>query len=187
MRLTGALGAVLVMLGGAAAASGQMIVHAVSGEVKAVTPGNISVAPDSSGSESQFTIAGSGNVQLNFGSDLKASSVMPSKFDKIGDYALVYYYGYGDQRTAVAVKDLGTGPFTKTQGTVESFDKHTRTLTLKDESGKDVSLVLDEHMVVDTDQGVDTGRKFSPHKGDHVRVTYAAGTPATVAFLGEML
>jgi hypothetical protein len=168
-------------------ASAQMIVHAVSGSVKAVTPASISVVSDNSDAPNQFNLGMPANVRLNFDSDLRAGSVDPGKFEKVGDFALVYYIGYGNDRTAVAVKDLGSGPFTKTQGTVVDYDKHSRKLTLKDESGKEVSLILDEHLVVDTDTGVDSGRKFSPHKGDRVRVTYSAGTPATVALLGEML
>lgn len=171
----------------AVAASAQMTVHAVTGPVKTVTPQNLSVMVDSSsGSASKFKIKPAAKMPSEFSHDLRADSTAPESFQKVGDYALVYYYGYGNDQTAVAVKDLGAGPFTKAQGTVVAFDKHSRTITLKDDTGKQVPMLLNDQMVVDTDTGVDSGKKFSPHKGDQVRVTYSAGTPATVAFLGEM-
>ncbi len=178
---------VLVLASSAAMASAQMTVHAVTGPVKTVTPQNLSVMVDAaSGTTSKFKIMPSAKMPQEFSRDLRADSTAPETFQKVGDFALVYYYGYGNDQTAVAVKDLGTGPFTKAHGTIVAFDKHGRTLTLKDDSGKQVPLLLNDQMVVDTDTGVDSGRKFSPHKGDEVRVTYTSGSPATVAFLGEM-
>jgi hypothetical protein len=179
--------AVLILASSAVAASAQMTVHAVTGSVKTVTPHNLSVMVDSSsGSASKFKIAPSAKLPSEFSHDLRADSTAPESFQKVGDFALVYYYGYGDSQTAVAVKDLGAGPFTKARGTVIAFDKHSRTLTLKDDTGKRVPMLLNDQVVVDTDTGVDSGRKFSPHKGDLVRVTYSAGAPATVAFIGEL-
>jgi hypothetical protein len=167
-----------------ALASAQMAVHAVTGPVKAVSPHNLSVAVDSD-SISRFKIAPSTKVPVEFSHDLRSSCTAPESFQKVGDFALVYYTGYGDDQTVVAVKDLGAGPFLKVKGTVVEFDKHSRTLTLKDDAGKQLSMLLNDEMVVDTDRGVDSGRKFTPHKGDQIRATYVAGTPATVAFLGE--
>ena len=166
------------------AASGQMAVHAMTGMVKSVKPTTISVTDSSS--ENSFKVeAPNGAVKL--ASDLLAESTTPAKFDKTGDFVLVYFYGWGTDRTAVAVKDLGAGPFMKTQGTVTSFDKHSRKLTLKDDSGKELEMVLGNDLVVDTESGVDTGKKFAPHKGDQVRVTYLTGATPTVVFLRETL
>lgn len=176
--------AVVVFAFGTMAASAQMAVHAMTGTVKAVTPQSLTLAVGS-GSTTQFKLAPHGKVPGEFDHDLRADSTAPAEFQKIGDYVVLYYYGYGLQRTAFAVKDLGAGPYTKAQGTVVSYNKHTRELTLKDASGKDVSMVINDQLVVDTDTGAASGRKFSPHKGDPVRVTYSPGTPATVAFLGE--
>lgn len=168
-------------------ASAQMMVHGVTGTVKSVTPSYLAVVSDESAGPNVFHLADGNHVAVNFGTDLRAGSVDAGKFDKVGDFAVVYYYGYGDQRTALAVKDLGQGPFVKATGTVESYDKHSRKLTLKDDAGKEVALTLPEQVVVDTDGGVDLGKKVSLHKGDRVRVTYSAGEPGAVAFLGEML
>ncbi|MES2393595.1 MAG: hypothetical protein V4555_18300 [Acidobacteriota bacterium] len=163
-----------------------MTVHAVTGMVNAVTPTSLSLAA-SNGVTSEFTIDPSARVSVTFDSGLRADTAAPAQFNKVGDFVVVYYYGYDTQRTAIAIKDLGAGPFTKAQGTVVAFDKHTRSLTLRNASGKETSLVLEDSLIVDTDTGVSAGRRFSPHKGDQVRVTYTAGTPATVAFLRESL
>jgi len=176
----------VVILASSAMASAQMTVHAVTGAVKTVTPHNLSVLVDAgSGSTSKFDIAPSANVTAEFSRDLRADSTAPERFQKVGDFALVYYYGYGEQRTLVAVKDLGPGPFTKIQGTVITFDKHSRALTLQDDAGKQVSMSLNDQVVVDTDTGVGNGRKFAPRKGDRILVT-CIGSPATVAFLREL-
>jgi hypothetical protein len=160
----------------------QMVVHAVSGTVKAVQPETqtVEVAVDPN-STSRFKLAENSKAPLEFDSELRADATDPAKFGHVGDYAVVYYYGYDDNRTAVAMKDLGPGPFTKVEGTVTGFDKHNRTVTLKDDSGKTVALKLDDHLVVDTDMSVDSGRHYSPHKGDRVRVTYTAANGANDA------
>jgi uncharacterized protein with von Willebrand factor type A (vWA) domain len=97
---------------------------------------------------------------------------------------LVYFYGYGNQRTALAVKDLGAGSYAKVDGTVVAFDKHDRKLTIADQTGKRNVYVLGDHLIVDSDEGAGNGRHYSPHKGDQLRLTYSStGSPAAVAFL----
>ena len=169
----------------AAAASAQMVVHAVTGMVKTVGPHSISVATDSD-TTSKFAITSS-TQSLAFPGELRAGTTDAEKFQKTGDYVVVYFTGFDDQRTAVAVKDLGPGPFMKVEGTITGYDKHTRTLTLKDDSGKQITLACNDALVVDEDNGVESGKKFAPHKGDRIRVTYGAGTPPTIAFLHEAL
>lgn len=156
-------------------ASAQMVVHAVSGMVKTIDANakTMDVAVDN-GTTSEFKLPGDAKVSLDFDNALRTDSVEPDKFAHIGDYVVVYYYGYDDNRTAVAVKDLGTGPFQKVEGTVGAYDKHERTMTVKDDGGKSESIALDEHLVVDRGVSVDSGRGYSPHRGDHVVVTYSS-------------
>lgn len=166
-------------------AGAQMVVHAVSGTVKSINPSSktmdVTVA---SGDTSEFNLPTDAKVSLDFDNALRSDSTDPGKFQKLGDYAVVYYYGYDSNRTAVAVKDLGTGPFEKVDGTVVSFDKHTRTMTVKDDAGKTNSFELGDHLVVDTGMSVENGRSFDPHKGYHVRVTYTkAGDKNTAVFV----
>jgi hypothetical protein len=157
-----------------ASAGAQMVVHAVSGMVKAVNPDSktMDVTIDN-GDTSQFKLPTNAKVTLDFDKALQSDSVNASNFQHVGDYVVIYYYGYDGDRTAVAVKDLGAGPFQKIEGTVVSFDKHNRTMTVKDDGGKSAEFVLNDHTVVDSGLSVASGRGYDPHKGYHVVVTYA--------------
>jgi len=166
-------------------AGAQMVVHAMSGTVKAIDPHakTMDIMIDN-GDTDTFKLPGAGKVNIDFDRALESDSVNADKFQQIGDYVVVYYYGYDDNRTAVAVKDLGKGPFAKDEGTVVSYDKHDRTMTVKDGSGKSQSFVLSDHLVVDTGESVAPGRSFGPHKGDYIRVTYSTtGGKNTAVFV----
>lgn len=168
-----------------ASAGAQMVVHAVSGTVKGIDPNarTMTVTVDS-GSTSQFKLPSDAKVTLDFDKALQSDAVNANKFQHVGDYVVVYFYGYDDDRTAVAVKDLGAGPFEKIDGTVVGFDKHNRTLTVKDDGGKSESFALGDHLVVDTGVSVAAGRGYDPHKGWQVRVTYTtAGDKNTAVFV----
>jgi hypothetical protein len=166
-------------------AGAQMVVHAVSGMVKAVNPDSktMDVTVDN-GDTSHFKLPSKAKVTLDFDKALQSDSVNASSFQHVGDYAVVYYYGYGNDQTAVAVKDLGAGPFQKIEGTVVSFDKHDRTMTVKDDGGKSAVFALDDHLVVDSGMSVASGRGYDPHKGYHVIVTYTqAGDKNSAVFI----
>lgn len=169
-----------------AGASAQMVVHAITGKVQAINTASktLDVAAKD-GSTDEFTLA-SKRVQLDFNNDLRSDSVDPDKFQHIGNFAVVYYYGYDPNRTAVAVKDLGSGTFQKANGTVVSFDKKDRVMKVKDSAGKVDSFKLSDHLIVDNGMGVDSGRKYEPHKGTQVRVTYlASGDQNPAVFVSE--
>lgn len=156
-----------------ATAGAQMVVHAVSGTVKAINSAakTMDVTVES-GDTSEFKLAPNAKVALDFDNTLRSDATDADKFNKVGDYAVVYYYGYDSNETAVAIKDLGAGPFQKIDGTVVNFDKHTRTMTVKDDAGKTETFVLGPHLVVDMGVSVESGRSYDPHKGYSVRVTY---------------
>jgi hypothetical protein len=168
-----------------ASAGAQMVVHAVSGMVKAVNPDSktMDITVDD-GPTSQFKLPSKAKVTLDFDKALQSDSVDASNFQHVGNYVVVYYYGYDDDRTAVAIKDLGAGPFQKVEGTVMSFDKHDRTMTVKDDAGKSNVFALNDHLVVDSGLSVAGGRGYDPHKGYHVVVTYAqAGDKNSAVFI----
>jgi hypothetical protein len=176
--------AAIALMAFCGSAGAQMVVHAVSGMVKTIDPHakTMDVAVDSEGT-SQFKLANA-RVALDFDNALRSDSVEPGKFEHVGDFVVVYFYGYDGDRTAVALKDLGTGPLEKIEGTVVSFDKHSRTLTVKDDAGKSGAFVLSDHLVVDTGVSVASGRSYDPHKGWQVRVTYAkTGDKNTAVFI----
>ena len=168
-----------------ARAGAQMVVHAVSGMVKGIPRDSktMDVTVDN-GTTSQFKLPSKAKVTLDFDKALQSDSVDASNFQHVGDYVVVYYYGYDNDRTAVAIKDLGTGPYQKLEGTVTSFDKHDRTMTVKDDAGKLKTFELNDHLVVDTGMSVASGRGYDPHKGYHVVVTYAeAGDKNSAVFI----
>jgi hypothetical protein len=171
-----------------ASAYSQMVVHAVSGQIKAVNAaGKTLNVAGSDGSTNVFKLTSGRPVSLDFGNELRSESVDPDKFQHVGDFAVVYYYGYDDDRTVVAVRDLGAGPFLKVDGTVVSFDKKDRVMTVKDAAGKAHAFTLSDHLVVDSDMGVDSGRKYDPHKGAQVRVTYTqSGNQSSAVFVRLM-
>lgn len=176
---------VVLSLSLATAASAQMAVHVIAGVVKSADHGEMAVASDNGTTMNKFHLSEK-TPSLNFDSDLHAASSPAFHYDKVGDSVLLYYYGLDNDETAVAVRDLGSDAYTKSIGVVTAFDKHTRKLSLKDDNGKELSLTLDPALVVDTDMGVQSGKKFAPRKGDHVRVIYG-GTNSDVVLLGEML
>lgn len=166
-----------------AGAGAQMTVHAVSGMVKAVNATSIDVAVDSE-TTSEFKLPSDTKVHLDFDNALRSDAVDPSKFEHVGDFAVVYYYGPDYDRTVVAVKDLGVGPFEKVDGMVTKYDKRDRTLTIQDDGGKTETFTLNEHLVVDSGMRVDSGRSYGPHKGDHISVTYKKdGDTNTTVFI----
>lgn len=175
--------AAVAMLCGSARA--QMVVHAVSGTVKAISPSSKSMdVTVESGDTSRFKLPSDAKVTLDFDKALQSDATDPAKFAKVGDYAVVYYYGYGEDETAVGVKDLGAGPFQKVEGTIVNYDKHTRVITVKDDAGKTNTFALGDHLVVDQGVSVESGRSYDPHKGWHVRVTYTqAGDKRSAVFI----
>jgi hypothetical protein len=168
-----------------ASAGAQMVVHAVSGVVKAINPDSKTMdVTVESGATSQFKLPSNAKVTLDFDKALQSDSVEARAFQHVGNFVVVYYYGFDDDRTAVAVKDLGTGPFLKAEGTVVSFDKHARTMTVKDDAGKSNVFELNDHLVVDSGLSVASGRGYDPHKGYHVTVTYTqAGDKNSAVFI----
>ena len=102
------------------AANAQQVVHALAGTVTYINPTNktIIISTDD-GSEGLFK-AMTSNVSLDFAKELRADSTPADAFTKKGAHVIVYYFGDSDERTAVALQDLGGGPLKKISGTVPS-------------------------------------------------------------------
>lgn len=153
-------------------AHGQMTVHAVSGKVTAVHPDMKTMDVDvEDGTRGHFKVASETSVPLSFDNDLRASAVDASTYHQVGHYVVVYYYGFGDDRTAVAVQDLGEGPFDKVEGTVKAFDRHKHVLAVQTAKDGVVNFKLSDKAVVDIGMGLESARKYSAGKGYTVRVT----------------
>jgi len=120
---------------------------------------------------------------IEFDKNVKADATAVDKFDTGETHVIVYYFGDGDVRTAVALHDLGKGPVEKKTGAVVKFNKHDRLLTLKNSEGTEESIHIDSKTVADTSIGVATNFKFDYAKGDRVRVTSATVNGISTALL----
>jgi phosphotransferase system IIA component len=161
----------------AASAGAQQIVHALSGTVTKVdaTAHTLQVKTND-GSEGVFTFTPNGTAEVSFDRTVKSEVTPVASFNKQDDTVVVFYYGNSSTRTAVAVQDLGPGPFQAIEGTVTRFNKHQHELTLKDANGKEQTFHMGEKAVADSMNGAVPGDRFEPSKGDNVRVIAAKGT-----------
>src|SRR5215469_8157863 len=87
-----------------------------------------------------------------------------------GAYVIVFYYGDNDDRAAVALKNLGAGPFTSTEGAVVKFESKAHSISIKDSAGAVQTFKITDQTVAEGYMGAVDGYKFQPQKGDQVRV-----------------
>ncbi len=167
------------------AASAQEMVHATQGTVSSTSTGSLSLqAPDGSGGT--FKELSDSDSQHAVAKDLRTVVTPADKFSTNGNHVVLLFEGYGDTRTAVAVRDLGTAPVTTTTGAVEHFDKHVHELTLKTADGKTINIKLDEKTIADTPNGVTDGTRFDPPHNSHVTVAIASNTPDTAVLITQL-
>jgi hypothetical protein len=166
----------------AVAANSQEIVHALTGTVNDVDQNaktiTVFTADASGGTFRDLTNPG---AKLDFDKKIRADATEAHAFDKKGAYAIVYYFGNGSARTAVAVRSLGSGPFTKSIGTVTKFDGRSHVLSIQEEQGKVESFKIDADTVAETSLGVVEGAKLQPQKDERVQVIAATVNGAPTA------
>ena len=161
----------------------QEVVHALSGTVEKVDPqARTILLKTNDGSEGLFSYPSQkGATEMSFDRDVQDRTTPVASFTKLNEQVVVYYYGNGDQRTAVAVQDLGPGPFTIVQGTVSKFNKHAHQISVKDASGKESTFSIDPKAMADSMTGALPGDRLSPSKGDNVRVIATKASGASTA------
>lgn len=157
------------------AATAQEVVHALTGTVTSIELGKTIRVDTDDGPEVDFKDLTKANIPLEFDKELRAQATSADNFKTKGAHVIVYYFGEGDQRTAVALQGLTPGSLKTTIGTVVKFDKHQRLVTVESTPGGVQSFHIDPHTVVETTVGAVDGHKFDPQKGDQVRIT---ATPA---------
>jgi hypothetical protein len=180
--LVGGLGLVSIPL------AAQEVVHALTGTVSSISDATktITVFQDN-GSTGVFAQMSSPKTRINFDKRVEAETTAADAFNKQGAYAIVFYFGDGDDRKVVALKSLGEGPFRSTVGTVEKFDGRGHSIAVKDNTGTVQIFKINAGTVAETDFGAAEGTKFQAQKGDHVRVVSSdeGGTP-TALFVRDM-
>jgi hypothetical protein len=150
----------------------QERVHAVSGTVTSINPKIEMIEIDTDdGSSGHFKWMKHQGISIDFDKNIKAEATDADKFTATGAHVIVYFFGDGDVRTAVALRVLGDGPFESDKGTVVKVDRHDHLITIKTDSGTDESFRIDPKTVADTTTGVVVGFKLDFDKGQPVQVT----------------
>jgi outer membrane lipoprotein-sorting protein len=163
----------------------QEIVHALAGTVTAIDAAakTITVKTDD-GSENLFKDDTDSKVKIDFDKDLRAQTTAADAFAKTGARVIVYYYGFDTVRTAVALENLGSGPFVKTSGTVLKLDRHKHLLTIETSAGSKQVFEIGPKTVAETSFGAVEGEKVDVSKGENVRVTASPdGAGQTALFI----
>jgi hypothetical protein len=166
----------------------QEVVHALTGTVSSINnvAKTITVLQDS-GSQGVFADLTNAKARISFDKRIAAETTAADAFDKKGAYAIVFYIGDAGAQSVVALKSLGSGPFSATVGTLEKIDSHDHSISVEDKSGATQTFKINAQTVAEGALGVEEGAKFQAEKGDQVRVvsTKVDGTP-TALFLREM-
>jgi hypothetical protein len=169
-------------------ATAQEVVHALTGTVSDInlTAKTITIIADD-GSGGTFKDLTNPDTRIDFDKRIRAGTTEVDSFNKKGAYVIVFYFGEGNMRTAVAVRSLGSGPFIKGQGTVTKFEGRAHLLSIQEGAGKVEPFRIAADTVADTGLGIVDGFKFQPQKDDTVQVvaTLVNGS-ATALFINSM-
>jgi hypothetical protein len=160
----------------------QEVVHALAGTVTSVDPAakTITVITDD-GSEGTFKDLTDSKTSIEFDKALRAGSTPAAAFKSGRARVVVFYFGDAAVRTAVALKDLGAGPFTVTTGTVVKYEKKQHSFSVKTDAGKDETFETAPATVADNGSGAIEGPKFEADKGNQVRIVSASMNGAPTA------
>ena len=149
----------------------QEVIHALTGTVSSIDNATKTITVfEDNGTSGQFRGMSDPKTRIAFDKKIAAETTAASLFDKKGAYAIVFYFGDGDSRTAVALKSLGAGAFSSTEGTVDRFDGHSHYIWVKDGSGTVQAFRISSETVAEGTMGVEAGLKLDAQKGDRVRV-----------------
>jgi hypothetical protein len=165
----------------------QEIVHALIGSVSSINTADKTITLfQDSGSRATFRVMPSSNTRIAFDKKIADEVTPATEFQKQGAYVILFYFGNEENRTAVALKNLGAGPFSATTGEVTEWNGHDRSLSVRDKDGAIHSFKIDAQTVAETGFGAVNGLKFGINKGEQVRLVSSLkdGTPA-VLFLRE--
>lgn len=165
----------------------QQVVHALTGTVSSIDKATHSVAvlQDVGGSNVFQNLANS-KSHLDFNKKIQAATIAADAFKDDGAYVIVFYYGTDENRTLVALKNLGPGPFASTVGTIKKFERG-RSMDIQDQSGAMQTFKITPDTVGEADLGVIDGAKFQAQSGAKVRIVSAVvdGAP-TALFIRTM-
>ncbi len=172
----------------AVAVDAQQVVHALTGTVSGTDDlSKTLIVFQDNGSEGQFKDMTSGKVHVVIDKKIGLDTSAAEANKKKGTYVIVFYFGDSEDRTAVALKNLGAGPFTSTEGTVTKFEGKQHSITVQDKSGATQTFKIAEGTVAEGYMGVIDGFKFQAAKGDHVRVVGTTDNGAFTALFMKVM
>jgi hypothetical protein len=151
----------------------QEVIHALTGVATKVDSNAHSITLTASdGTQTVIQDEDKDHPRYDFDKTLQSSATESAAFDKQGDRVILYYFGDGWERRAIAVKDLGESPLKLTTGTVKHWDRHHHMITIKAADGTTQTFQLDNKTAVDTPMGVVNGDRFDPQNGDEIQIKY---------------
>ena len=151
----------------------QEVIHALTGVATKVDSSTHTITlTENDGTQSIIKDDSKSHPRYDFDKALESSATASSDFDKQGDRVILYYFGDGWQRRAVAVKDLGPAPMKIANGVVKHWDRHHHVITIKAADGTTQTFQLDASTAVDTPTGVVNGDRFDPQNGDQISIKY---------------
>jgi hypothetical protein len=170
------------------AAPAQQVIHALVGTITSVDAMAKTIALDTGdGSQTFFKYPPDSKTSVVFDRNIRTDAAAAGEFQQSGARVIVYYFGDGDLRAAVAVRGLGTGPFNEIVGTVAEFQKDKHSLLIADKSRQVQTFKIASGTVVESGMGAAEGLRFQPQQGDQLRVlaTVVNGA-ATALFINAL-
>jgi hypothetical protein len=167
--------------------SAQQVVHALTGTVSSINKASETIAIlQDVGGDSVFQNPANPKTRVSLDKKFTPSTIAADAFKENGAYVIVFYYGGSDSRTVVAFKNLGSGPFSSTVGTIKKYEK-AHAITVQDESGAMQTFKVAPDTVAEGYAGVVDGTRFQGSGGDKVRIVSAVvdGSP-TALFIRQM-
>jgi hypothetical protein len=155
------------------ATSAQEVVHALTGTVSSIDARSktITVFTDNQ-SDGYFQDLTNPDAAAKIDKSIRAFAPPVDAAKIQGSYVIVFYFGGDNGRTAVGLRSLGTGPFSRSIGIVVKAESKS-SISIADESGAVKSFKLTPNTVAETGTGAVIGFKYLPHKGDKVSVISA--------------
>lgn len=167
--------------------SAQQVVHALTGTVSSIDKASETIAVlQDVGGDSVFQNPSKPKARVTLDKKIEPGTVAADAFKEGGAYVIVFYYGGSENRTVVAFKNLGSGPFASIVGTVKKYERG-RSITIQDESGAMQNIKFSADTVAESYAGAVDGLKFQAQGGDKVRIVSSVvdGSP-TVRFIRQM-
>jgi len=149
----------------------QEVIHALTGTVTSINASTrvITVLQDNRAT-GEFHPKVNSKTRVALDKTIAGGTTAAEAFNTEGAYVIVFYFGGAEDKTVVALKNLGAGPFTSTEGTVTKFEAHAHSLLVQDSGGALQTFRLTSDSIAEGNFGAVDGLKFQAQKGDHVRI-----------------